>query len=135
MAIHPSACPEGYQETYHSYNELADAAVINAVALQMAFQLSGADEAPTSPEYFVVHSDHLKDFPPTWISSNGQEALRDDAIVLERSLRETSVPVKRLLYEGYPHWFHVYPTLEKRVDFMNDIVDGIHWTLKQSTHE
>jgi len=42
-----------YKDIYHSCDELADAAVINAAALRMAFRFGGAGEAPTSSTYFA----------------------------------------------------------------------------------
>lgn len=128
IAVHPKAVPEKYISIYTAYTDNAvDTPVITAKVMLQTFPACGMEAAPRDPDFLPVWNDNLKHFPPTWISTCGKDPLRDDGVVLERTMEDVGVRVKRVHYEGYPHYFHIFPTLEKRVQFMDDVVSGINW--------
>jgi acetyl esterase/lipase len=75
----------------------------------------------------------LTGLPPSYFQICGQDPLRDEALIVERAMREKEgIKTKVEVYPGLPHGFHsVVPTLKASEKFVNDTVEGVRWLLKQ----
>ena len=88
-----------------------------------------AGARPDDANVFPALSDHLQEFPPTVITTCGKDVLRDDGVVFVQMLLDQEVKVKHFHYEGFPHFFHVFYSIPKSREMMQDVVGGIHFVL------
>ena len=84
---------------------------------------------PDDPDIFPVYSPNLKHFPPTWISTCSKDCLRDDGIIMAKMLEKEGVKVKRVHYEGFPHFFHIIYAIPKSQVAIQDMVEGVKFVL------
>ena len=69
----------------------------------------------------------LRGFPRTYIINTGREANRDDGAVLEATLKDAGVAVKRDNLPALPHYFWCFPLEKAGARFRQTLVDGIKW--------
>jgi versiconal hemiacetal acetate esterase len=72
---------------------------------------------------------HLSFYPRVYLVTCEKDILRDDGIVLEHLLRDAGATVKRDHYEGYPHYFFVFLSLEMSRMYLSNVVQGINFVL------
>ncbi|KAF2094291.1 alpha/beta-hydrolase [Rhizodiscina lignyota] len=128
LLLHPETVPQAYQHLYKSRAENdPDARFLDTKSNYIIFNQYGfhAD----NPGHFPLTGNNLDKFPPTWIATGGKDVLRDDGTIAEAMLKDIGVPVARVNYPGLPHFFHIYPPLEKRITFMEDLVKGVGYVL------
>lgn len=65
-------------------------------------------ESRTDPRLSVLLSEHLADFPPTYITVGGFDPLRDEAEALHARLAEAGVPVVLKLHPDLIHGFTAF---------------------------
>ena len=65
-------------------------------------------ESWTDPRLSVLLSEHLADFPPTYISIGGFDPLRDEAVAFHARLVEAGVPVVLRLHPDLIHGFAAF---------------------------
>lgn len=82
------------------------------------------------PWIFPVLSEHLADFPPTYLVACGADPLRDDNVILASELESKNVKVRLDLYPGLPHLFWVFPTLKSSRLFTEKLLAGIKFVLE-----
>ncbi|KAJ9662429.1 hypothetical protein H2201_006138, partial [Coniosporium apollinis] len=112
ITCHPDNCPGQYKNIYTSYKENGvGVPVVNASDMRDA--LAAAASKPDDTDTFPVLSPHLGEFPPVWIATCGKDCLRDDGVVMVKLLEDAGVKVKRVHYDGFPHYFHVLPMINK----------------------
>ena len=72
-----------------------------------------------------------KDLPPSVFQICGQDPLRDEALMMERMMRQDlGIKTKVYMYPGQPHGFHsVMPTMKASHKFVQDSIDGVGWLL------
>ncbi len=93
---------------------------------------SAAGVSPNDEKAFVTLSKDLKSFPPTYISTCGKDPLRDDGKVLEVMLKKEGVKTKSDFYEGVPHYFWLFPGVERGEEFLGNVVKGAQWIVSQA---
>jgi versiconal hemiacetal acetate esterase len=76
-----------------------------------------------------VLSSYLRVLPPVWIATSGKDPLRDDGRMLESILINLQSNVKRVHYEGLPHYFHMFPGLSASHTLLRDVAGGIEFIL------
>jgi acetyl esterase/lipase len=71
--------------------------------------------------------------PPAVFQICGQDPLRDEALIMERIMREEhKIKTKVYMYPGLPHGFwSVLPTMKASEKFVSESVDGVQWLLEQ----
>lgn len=150
-AMFPSTCsprhlPEGLKALHKSYVENGvDVPVIDAEAVDFAAEVAGIGDGVPPPgreerweakgwNWWPAFCSHevLAGFPPTWIGAAGKDPLRDDAVVMNELLKGVGVKVELEMWEGYPHFFHVFPTLKASGEFMTKAMEGIRWALEDA---
>ena len=74
------------------------------------------------------------DLPPSVFQICGQDPLRDEALIMERVMRQDlGIKTKVYMYPGVPHGFHsVAPTMKTSQKFVQDSIDGVGWLLGKS---
>lgn len=60
-----------------------------------------------------------------YIATCGKDPLRDDGLVLEMMLGERHVRVHRDNYEGFPHYFWLFPGVEGGEVVLENVVKGM----------
>lgn len=128
--MHYDGVPAGYKAGYKARAEMApDLAVLNAAAVDVFME--AADAKPDMVAAFPLLTKHAEHFPPTYIAICGQDTLRDDGVLMERKLREAGVKTKFDQYDGFPHYFWIFPTLAATNKFVGNTIGAIHWILTQ----
>ncbi|UNI17155.1 Versiconal hemiacetal acetate esterase [Purpureocillium takamizusanense] len=128
FVVHPSRVPPAYADMYQSFRANEDAPANTAEAMN-AF-LDAAEANPDDPDVFVLHSPHLRKFPPTYISVCGVDPLRDDGLIFDKVLRDLGVSTKLDHYEGLPHVFWAFGCEPPDGSFINDLLTGIGFVLQ-----
>lgn len=88
-----------------------------------------ADPHSKLRSHFLWDGERHKNLPPTYFQVCGLDPLRDEALLLERSMREDDGVQTRLsVYTGLPHSFWSFlPQLQCSKDFVNDTIKGVEW--------
>lgn len=129
VAAHPDSVPPAYAHLYTSYTENASGVpVIDADS--MASFLRAVDADPRDESTFVTLSDRLGRFPRTYVAVCGKDPLRDDGIVVEAMLRDQGVETKLERYDGFPHYFWIFPSVPTGARFMQNTIRGVQWVLE-----
>ena len=102
--------------------------VINRHVLDVFFNAAEVD--PFDDTHFVMLSDRLKEFPRTWMVTCEKDPLRDDGVILEKMLVAQGVVVQRKHYKGFGHCFWIFPQLDKRMEFLADVVSGVKFIIQ-----
>ncbi|KAI9647355.1 hypothetical protein NHQ30_003740 [Ciborinia camelliae] len=135
VAAHPSSIPAAYKSHYTAYDENAsNVPIIDASSADTFFSAVDADfndprtcRIAQSP--FVTLSQHLSDFPPTYIATCGKDPLRDDGKVLEMMMKKKGVETKSDYYEGLPHCFWLFPGIKGGEEFLANVCEGVKFVL------
>ncbi|PBP26194.1 hypothetical protein BUE80_DR002863 [Diplocarpon rosae] len=131
VTAHPASIPAAYKSQYTAYTENATGVpIIDAATMKTFFDAAAID--PNDGKAFVVLSENLGKFPPTYIATCGKDPLRDDGRVLEAILKQEGVKTKSDFYEGVPHYFWLFPGIAGGEEFLKNVVKGTQWVLSQS---
>ena len=75
----------------------------------------------------------LKDYPKSFVQVCGGDPLRDDGLILVKSLQDAGVETQIKLYPGLPHGFwSFFPQLKSSKKFMLDLALAFAWMLNAS---
>jgi len=130
VAAHPDSVPGEYKARYTAYTENAKGVpVIDADSMHVFASAVGA--SPHDVGTYPSLTKHAKDFPPTYITVCGKDPLRDDGVVMEALLRDAGVKTKLTRWEGFPHYFWIFPSIPSGQKFMADLIAGTQWVLSQ----
>ncbi|KAH0352685.1 hypothetical protein KCU83_g3392, partial [Aureobasidium melanogenum] len=130
-AWHPDNPPKGYEQEYKAHQENAtNVPILDATSVQQFFKYSGL--AADDRDYLVGYdTDSHKLFPPTYIVTCEFDPLRDDGVVLAKCLKNAGVPTRYDHYDGLPHVFWVNPILPETKVFVENLLKGVDWVIKQ----
>lgn len=128
VTAHPDSVPEAYKHLYKSYAENATGVPIIDGASMKTFT-EAVEAKPDDESTFVTLSGRLAQFPPTYVAVCGKDPLRDDGVVLERMLRDQGVRTRLDMYEGFPHYFWIFPSVKTGQAFMANAIKGVQWVL------
>ncbi|KAH7354861.1 lipase/esterase-like protein [Rhexocercosporidium sp. MPI-PUGE-AT-0058] len=130
VAAHPDSIPSAYKSQYKAYTENASGVpIIDADTMKTFFEAAGVQ--PNDETAFTSLSKNLKDFPPTYIATCGMDPLRDDGKVMEEMLKKEGVQTKSDFYEGVPHYFWLFPGVERGEEFLINVCKGAKWVTSQ----
>lgn len=128
VAAHPSSIPSQYKSQYTAYTENGSGVpIIDADSMRIFFEAAGAKY--DDEKVFVTLSKDLGKFPKTYIATCGKDPLRDDGKVLELMLKEKGVQTKSDFYQGVPHYFWLFPGIERGEEFLLNVCKGANWVL------
>ena len=128
VAAHPDSVPAEYKHLYKAFTENARGVpIIDGESVEVFFKAvdAKADDVST----FTTLSKVLDQFPPTYIATCGKDPLRDDGTVMEAMLKDKGVKTKLDHYPGFPHYFWIFPSVERGQTFMGNVLQGIQWVL------
>ncbi|OAL56025.1 carboxylesterase [Pyrenochaeta sp. DS3sAY3a] len=129
VTLHYANVPEEYKTMYTSYEENAkDVPMIDKNSMDLFFSYSAAD-ARDPGAFAALATDTHEFFPPTYLMTCEFDPLRDDGVVMEYALKKAGVTVKRDHFDGFPHYFWVYPTIPERTIFTAKLIEGLRWLL------
>jgi len=125
--VHMDNIPEKYKSMHTSYEDnKLDAPIIDKESMEIFYREANVD--PKDPDTFVaLAEDNHKNFPPTYFASCEFDPLRDDAKVMEAALKEAGVETKHDYYEGFPHYFWIFPSVPEGQKFVGNLLGGIEW--------
>lgn len=132
-SLYPNAIPPAYAHLHTSHKENRDVPFVTGAMSDIVYELIGA--APPHDEiskhWFPMSMgvEGVKGFPPTWIANSGKEHFRDDGLVLETELKDVGVRVKRVVFEGLPHYHWTFPLPKASEEFRRSLVEEIKWVL------
>jgi versiconal hemiacetal acetate esterase len=72
-----------------------------------------------------------------YITSCGQDTLRDDARLMRDALKQEGVQVRYDEFDGYPHYFWTFPgpSLEQPArDYLKKLGNGVKFVLSSSAN-
>ncbi|KAE8382434.1 lipase/esteras-like protein [Aspergillus bertholletiae] len=127
LTVHHENVPSHHTDSHQSHQECADGPVNTAHA--MATFLESVEAKEDDPGVFVLLSQHLNLFPPTYIAVCEIDPLRDDGILMANALQQAGVPVKLDQYHGLPHVFWAFGCPPPSGDFIGDVVSGVDFIL------
>ncbi|TBU40211.1 Alpha/Beta hydrolase protein [Dichomitus squalens] len=129
VILHPDAYPEEYKKDLVAIEENAASATLAKEQLLLFVSLYNPprlDDPRFSPYYFPSHAG----VAPAYIQYNQRDPLRDDAVVLEKILKQAGVKTKSTLYPDLPHAFYYFtPHLAISRQVFRDTIDGVKWLL------
>lgn len=129
--VHPDNVPEKYKSSYKAYEDNKEGVpVIDRASMDIFLEHLGGD-ANDSSLYTLLATDNHKNFPPVYFTSCQFDPLRDDAYVMEAALKEAGVPTKHDHYEGFPHYFWIFPGIPEAQGYIGNLLGGIGWALSQ----
>ncbi|EJF65222.1 hypothetical protein DICSQDRAFT_166274 [Dichomitus squalens LYAD-421 SS1] len=129
MIIHPDTYPEEIKAELCAMEE--NRANPTLTKDQMLFYASlynppRFDDPRAMPYFFPSHAG----VAPAYIQYNERDPLRDDAVVLEKLLKQAGVKVKITMYPDLPHAFHYFaPHLFISKQVFRDTIEGVKWLL------
>lgn len=104
ITTHPAHIPSKYVEKYKSFNDFAEAPLNTAYAMETFFGTllschgqpneriltcpDSVGASPADPDFFIINSEHLHDFPATYIVVCDIDPIRDDGLVMHSALNE-----------------------------------------------
>lgn len=98
--------------------------------LTLVTDVAGLNDKKQDPWIFPVLSEHLAEFPPTYLVACGADVLRDDNTVLAFELKSKNVKTRLDVYDGLPHLFWIFSTLKSSRVFIDKLLDGIKFVLQ-----
>ena len=127
--------PESYKPDYKSWEQNAEAPILTQKACNLFMNNYLPSESERSDPLFSVSlwkTGH-GGLPPSYFQICGQDPLRDEALIVERAMREKEgIKTKVDVYPGLPHGFwSIAPTMKASERFVNDSVEGVKWLLEQ----
>ncbi|KAM5545521.1 hypothetical protein V8D89_000559 [Ganoderma adspersum] len=126
--VHPLAHPEKYRSIMTSFGENVDTVLLNSERVLRSYQTYGAPptDLRASPLLAPTHAG----LPPTFLQVMDQDPARDDGLVYEKVLRESSVKTKLVRYDGVIHGFYyTFPWISAAKNVDRDARDGLRWLL------
>ncbi|KAK5129326.1 hypothetical protein LTR08_003584 [Meristemomyces frigidus] len=130
VTCHYDNVPEKYKSMYKAHTDNAKGTpIIDGEAVKFMCGHIAAD--PKDSSLFTILSDNHKDFPPTYFTSCEYDPLRDDAYMMEAALKEAGVQTKLDYYEGFPHYFWIFPSVPESQVYMDNMFAGIMWLHSQ----
>ncbi|KAK5170911.1 uncharacterized protein LTR77_004055 [Saxophila tyrrhenica] len=127
--------PESWKPDYNSWEQNRNAPILSQKACNLFIDnylpdVSKRNDPLMSPALWPTG---LKGLPPAVFQVCGQDPLRDEALIVEREMREQhGIKTKMLVYPGQPHGFwSVLPTMDASKKFVEDSVGGVQWLLEQ----
>lgn len=122
--------PDKYKDVWFSYEQNADAPILDRNAMEAVRRHVEAD--PKSPLYSPFNSKNPhKGLPPTYVQVDGLDPLRDDGLIYEQVLSENGVKTKLDIWPGLPHaHFAFLPFLSGSKKAIVDTFYGFAWLLK-----
>ncbi|KAJ5939052.1 hypothetical protein N7466_002186 [Penicillium verhagenii] len=130
ITTHPAGVPSKYKDKYQSFTDCADAPLNTAFAMNTFFDAVGA--SPEDPDFFIINSGHIKDFPPTYLVVCDIDPIRDDGLVMHSLLKEAGVPTKLDYYIGLPHVFWALDCKPPSGNFLSDVLKGINFFMNDA---
>lgn len=128
MTLHPDYIPKVHQGVHTSYVE--NDARRRVIDLECLKTFCGAIDARSRDStLFTGLSQHLANFPATYIVTCGADPLRDDGIVMLTQLKEAGVRVRGDHYAGLPHMFWMFPDFAGCAQFNKNLLEGIRFVL------
>ncbi|KAB8076556.1 lipase/esteras-like protein [Aspergillus leporis] len=128
LTVHHENVPPHHTDSHRSHQECADGPVNTAHA--MATFLESVEAKEDDPGVFVLLSQHLNLFPPTYIAVCEIDPLRDDGILMANALQQAGVPVRLHQYHGLPHVFWAFGCPPPSGDFIGDVLAGVDFILR-----
>lgn len=127
--------PDSWKAEYRSIEQNKNAPILSKKAADMFIDnyepdLSKRGDPLMSPALWPTgHAD----LPPAVFQICGQDPLRDEALIMERIMREQhGTKTKVFMYPGLPHGFwSVLPTMNASKKFVAESVEGVQWLLQQ----
>ncbi|KAM0350050.1 hypothetical protein HYE67_005569 [Fusarium culmorum] len=131
LTFHYENIPAEYQPQHLSYQEHGeDVPIVDKVSLSQMF--ANTDIRPDDRDYFpILDQGCPRPFPPTYVVTCGQDALRDDGKILSNFLSSVGIPTKTNHYESTPHCFWIVPTLPETNEFVDALTSGIQWIMSR----
>ncbi|EPE24258.1 alpha/beta-Hydrolase [Glarea lozoyensis ATCC 20868] len=132
VTVAQEVVPERFRDKYRSYEEHAEHTVNTKMAMEMFFDAYGGD--PKDPYVSPMLHTKIKELPRVYMAVCGQDTLRDDGRLMKEVLDENGVSNRYEEYEGYPHWFWVYPSehLKEPVEkFFSNLKKGFEFVLEK----
>ena len=130
LTTHWDNVPEKYKSKYTAIEDNAkDVPVIDKESMQDFYKLTAVD--PKDSTCFTILSDKLGDFPPVYVTTCEYDPLRDDGTILLEALKEKGVQTKHDYYEGFPHYFWIFPPVPEAQEYVGNLIGGIEWLKSQ----
>lgn len=123
--------PEEFKKIWFSRTQNADAPLLNKKTLDIIAAAYGADShsQDSSP---MNAADPFSCFPPTYIQVDGLDPLRDDGLILDKILKQKTIPTRLDVYSGMPHAHQGhFPHLAQSQKAVLDTIMGMGWLLKK----
>ena len=133
VALHPDATPDEYKHLNTSFQENdGPLPFVNGRDALGEFEHRGLVPPNTDVSLFPAAGGAaaVKGFPPTYLITSGNDAMRDDGTVLEACLKDAGVRVKRENVSGLAHYFWVFDLPKANEKFWASLVGRIKWTLE-----
>ncbi|MCJ1302216.1 hypothetical protein MMC08_005019 [Hypocenomyce scalaris] len=127
IAIGENAVPDHLKGKYISMKENADAPLIDYHLMSYLLNHNGHDDH--DPEFSLLLSPSLQNFPSTYIVTCGADCLRDDGFLLADEMRKYGISVRHDNYPGYPHYFWGVPVLKASQTFRDNLSKGLHFVI------
>lgn len=148
--VNPDRVPERFREVFLSYDQNADAPILNreagyeasSMCLSENFTFTAPNIGMTGtyngdPDSYmtwhILHPAGHAGLPPTYLQVCGLDILRDDGLIYDQVLRDSEVKTKIDIYPGLPHGFWVmWPQLKSSKKQTADMMAGVAWLLEQN---
>ncbi|KAI0738664.1 alpha/beta-hydrolase [Daedaleopsis nitida] len=128
VALHPEAAPEKYKAVLRSYEENADAPLLNKEGMYAYFAMYNGPPADVrlSPVLATSHAG----LPPAYFQCMECDPLRDEGLLYERLLRESGCTTKLILHRGCSHATHYFfPHIAASAKIIGEAQVGLEWLL------
>ncbi|KOS40446.1 hypothetical protein ACN38_g8706 [Penicillium nordicum] len=96
ITTHPAHVPSKYVDKYQSFNDFAEAPLNTAHSMKTFFDSVGA--SPEDPDFFIINSEHISDFPATYIVVCDIDPIRDDGLMMHNALNQAGRLCNPLCY-------------------------------------
>ncbi|KAF2013908.1 hypothetical protein BU24DRAFT_483733 [Aaosphaeria arxii CBS 175.79] len=126
VTVHPKAVPEDLKSKYTSYEEHAENSIATKSAMEAFWEAFGAP--PNDPYASPLLHTKIGELKKVYLTIDGHDTLRDDALLFREKLDELKVPYKSDFYEGYPHYHWTWPSHkldEPRNEYNANLAAGI----------
>ncbi|OCH92000.1 alpha/beta-hydrolase [Obba rivulosa] len=128
MTVHSNAYPENYKNELQSYTRLGDPRILDQHGMNGYYAKYGLP--PFDPECSLLLYPSHHGLAPAYIQVCSADALRDEALLFEKVLREEGVKTKLDVYPGVGHafWVHI-PKSNMGLKLFQDFKDGLSWLM------
>jgi versiconal hemiacetal acetate esterase len=80
----------------------------------------------------VLLHPHLGKLPRTYLVACGKDPTHDELLMLRDEIAVQGANVELKVYEGYPHFFFIVPTLKASAEFLDILVRKIQKLVLES---